>query len=86
MKDQDKIKVGDLIYRIFPSGHKVVGVAAHINKNADFPRSIKEIYDCTSRRKSWTGFFSLENYPYEGGVHKMDGYGKGNYEYEKVFR
>lgn len=74
---KDEIKVGDYIWRIWPSGKKTLGIACGFSD-----------YKCDYKNTllSFTHFWSLENYSSEGGVRKNEGYGKGDdeddYKYE----
>ena len=75
-----KIKVGDFIYRIYPSGHKSPGIAASIIKGIGmgFP------YRWNDNKLKWDAFFALENYE-EDGIdmsYLYDGYGKGSNKYK----
>lgn len=78
----NKIRVGDLIYRIYPSGKKILGIAATTSgwKMGQFP------YRWDNNRSKWTSFVSLEQYDKEGGVNFLDGYGKSGekFKYEKL--
>lgn len=76
---EGEIKVGDLIHRIYPNGNRVLGQACTIesyNKNG--------VYRVSDPDAVWEGFFCFENYNKYGGVVSNDGYGKGNFKYEKV--
>ncbi|HSH51636.1 MAG TPA: hypothetical protein VK982_07920, partial [Bacteroidales bacterium] len=72
-------EVGDKIYRVYPSGKKVFGIAAAFDKVTR---------RCTTdpNNSPVTHFISLETYNDEGGVQKSLGYGLGleKYKYEKA--
>ncbi|MFW5889306.1 MAG: hypothetical protein ACOCUD_02890 [Bacillota bacterium] len=71
------IKIGDKIYRIYPSGKKVLGIAsAYVNYKYLIETDIKDF--------PVTHFWSLERYDDEGGVSKNSGYGLGSFMYEKA--
>lgn len=74
---EENIKVGDYIWRVWPSGKKTLGIACGFS---DYK------YDYKNTSLSFTHFWSLENYDSEGGVRKNEGYGAGydedDYKYE----
>lgn len=68
----NNIKVGDIIYRIYPSGAKKLGIASTIKREpGGFP------YSWNNPEDKWDAFFSLESYDKEGGQDLYDGYGVG---------
>jgi hypothetical protein len=80
-----KIMVGDFIYRIYPSGKKVIGIAANCNWTKLQPLT----FEVKDREKEWNGFYCLENYDLEGGVSKFSSYelgSKSSYQYVKTKR
>lgn len=73
----DEIKVGDYIWRVWPSGKKTLGIACAYSNSS---------YDHDNKKLKFTHFWSLENYNHEGGVRKNEGYGaigsNNDYKYE----
>jgi len=74
IKLDPSIKVGNKIYRIWPSGKKTLGLACGYTNTFDYMNTKLEV----------THFWSLETYNKEGGVTTNNGFGLGNYAYEKV--